>query len=138
MWTSDCREEEQTSFQRLRYTETWLLDYERNYGQEMVKKIIQRKCNKSNNNLSRRYASAVRNKENTSTMREGSNFPTHFTKPPSSKLINENSEKRNQYGNSTRICDRDPFKNRQVPRQAIGSKRQFQGRIRTNINYQNN
>ena len=139
MWTSDCRKEEQTSFQRWRYTETWLLDYERNYGQEMVKENKPKKMQqKQQQPFKKSYASALRNKENTSTMQEGSNFPTHFTKPPSSSLINANSEKRNQYGNSTRICDRDPFKNRQVPRQAKGSKRQFQGRIRTNINYQNN
>ena len=139
MWTSDCRKEEQTSFQRWRYTETWLLDYERNYGQEMVKENKPKKMQqKQQQTFKKSYASAVRNKENTSTMQEGSNFPTHFTKPPSPKLINANSEKRNQHRNSTRICDRDPFKNRQVPRQAIGSKRQFQGRIKTNIIYQNN
>ena len=138
MWTSDCREEEQTSFQRLRYTETWLLDYERNYGQEMVKENKPKKMQqKQQQTFKKSYASAVRNKENTSTMQEGSSFPTHFTKPPSSKRINANSEKSNQHGNSTRICDRDPFKNRQVPRQAIGSKR-FQSRIKTNIIYQNN
>lgn len=139
MWTSDCRKEEQTSFQRWRYTETWLLDYEKNYGQEILKENKPKKMQqKQQQTFKKSYASAVRNKENTSTMQEGSNFPTHFTKPPSSKLINANSEKRNQHRNSTRICDRDPFKNRQVPRQAIGSKRQFQGRIKTNIIYQNN
>ena len=47
-------------------------------------------------------------------------------------------KRKNQHGNSTRICDRDTFKNRQIPRHVTGSKRQFQSRIRTNLNYQNN
>ena len=106
------------------------MDYERNYGQEMVKENKPKKMQqKQQQTFKKSYASAVRNKENTSTMQEGSNFPTHFAKPPSSKLINANSEKRNQHRNSTRICDRDKFKNRQIPRHVTGQKDNFRAEL---------
>ena len=50
-------------------------------------------------------------------------------------------KKRNQHGNSTRICDRDTFKNRQIPRHVTGSKRQYyqnNRRIRNQPNFYNN
>lgn len=37
MWESDCKREEQKSFNKWRYKEAWLLDYERNYGKELTK-----------------------------------------------------------------------------------------------------
>lgn len=37
MWESDCKTEKQKSFNKWRYKEAWLLDYERNYGKELTK-----------------------------------------------------------------------------------------------------
>lgn len=37
MWESDCKREEQKSFNKWRYKEAWLLDYERNYGKKLTK-----------------------------------------------------------------------------------------------------
>lgn len=37
MWESDCKTEKQKSFNKWRYNEAWLLDYEKNYGKELTK-----------------------------------------------------------------------------------------------------
>jgi hypothetical protein len=37
LWKSDCQKEEDISYNRWRYTETWLLDYARTYGRETMK-----------------------------------------------------------------------------------------------------
>jgi hypothetical protein len=37
LWKYDCQKEEVISYNRWRYTETWLLDYERTYGRETMK-----------------------------------------------------------------------------------------------------
>ena len=63
MWISDCHKEEQTSYSRWRYTEAWLLDYEKNYGKDVLKQKKPRQIQSHNQQTSRKsYASAVRNK----------------------------------------------------------------------------
>jgi hypothetical protein len=46
LWKTDCKKEEDRSFNRWRYTETWLLDYANKYGMDLIKPAKTQRTNK--------------------------------------------------------------------------------------------
>lgn len=94
MWESDCKREEQKSFNKWRYKEAWLLDYERNYGKKLTKnkKVKTQQTTKTkpkknltsmaNEDQSRDYAAVV--KSNTA-------ITTNNHRPTSSQKENNNT-----------------------------------------------
>ena len=46
LWKTECKKEEDRSFNRWRYAETWLLDYANKYGMDLIKATKTQRANK--------------------------------------------------------------------------------------------
>ena len=118
MWKSECLKEEQISYNRWRYTETWLLDYEKNYGKELTKPKNTRLQQLSNRQVSRKsYASAVRNNStNNSTetvdlpMENATKAKNTFSGKRKYKRMNQQeNSKHMSYSSRSAISQNRPF-----------------------------
>jgi hypothetical protein len=87
-WKSDCQKEEDRSYNRWRYTESWLLDYARKYGNDGMKQQLQRatKTPKQNSSVRKQasrasYASVLNN--------DNQPLQQQLSKPTSNKYRSE-------------------------------------------------
>ena len=62
VWYSECEQQQQVSYNRWRYSETWLLDYEKNYGNTVFKEYNKYNHNQNEqNNLNSKRNCGMRN-----------------------------------------------------------------------------
>lgn len=122
MWESDCKREEQKSFNKWRYKEAWSLDYERHYGKKTHKnkKVKTQQTTKTkpkknltsmaNEDQSRDYAAVV--KSNTA-------ITTNNHRPTSSHKENDNTR------NQARTNGNSQNQNRSTPNRENGTSTTF-------------